>query len=73
MLSNSGPSATAAVRVTGRSWCLYTTSVVRVLEWPTASAFCTMGTPESDRSETKVWRSSRGVQSRPRPAFSVIA
>ena len=28
----------AAALVTGRSWCLYTTSVVRVLEWPTASA-----------------------------------
>src|SRR6185312_8761858 len=50
LLSNSGPNATAAVRVTGRSWCLYTTSVVRVLEWPTASAICSMGTPESDRS-----------------------
>ena len=24
----------AAALVTGRSWCLYTTSVVRMLEWP---------------------------------------
>src|ERR1019366_4110357 len=39
---NSGPSTMAAVRVTGQSWCLYTTSVVRVLEWPTASAICSM-------------------------------
>jgi len=53
----------AAALVTGRSWCLYTTSMVRMLEWPTAAAICSMGTPESDKSETKVWRSSRGVQS----------
>src|SRR5690242_20352605 len=29
---------------------------------PTASAICSMSTPESDSTETNVWRCSRGVQ-----------
>jgi hypothetical protein len=41
--------------------------------WPTRRAMFSMGTPESDSSDTKLWRISRGVHSAPlRPAFVTI-
>jgi hypothetical protein len=35
-------------------------SVVVVPLWPTSREICSIGTPASDSSETKLWRSSRG-------------
>jgi Glyoxalase-like domain len=36
-------------------------SVVVVPLWPTSREICSIGTPASDSSETKLWRSSRGA------------
>ena len=44
---------------TGRSSLRYTSSVTRVLAWPTRWAMSSIGTPELDNSETKLCRSSR--------------
>jgi hypothetical protein len=41
------------------------------VRWPTRSAIFSMGTSLSLMIETKVWRSSLGVQSFPTPAFAV--
>ena len=38
------------------------------LMWPTASAICSMSTPESDSTDTNVCLCSRGVQLSPMPA-----
>ena len=40
--------------------------------WPTRRAMFSMGTPESESSETKLCRSSRGVHSSAMPAFLQI-
>jgi len=60
--------ASAPDRSTGRSSCRYTVSVVRLELWPTRCAISSTLMPPSDISETKVWRSSRGVQHSPIPA-----
>ena len=63
-LPSSGKRASIAIapRVsTGRSSLRYTSSVTRVLAWPTKGAMSSMGIPELDSSETKLCRSSLGV------------
>jgi len=53
----------AASSMTGRSCLRHTVSVTVVVWWPTSRAMFSSGTPSSDSSETKLWRSSRGVHS----------
>ncbi len=56
---------------TGRNSLRYTFSVVRVFAWPTRCAMSSIGIPALDSRETKLCRSSRGVQSSARsPASS---
>ena len=52
----------AAEVISSAIWWRYTALVTVELTWPTASAICSMSTPESDSTETNVWRCSRGVQ-----------
>jgi hypothetical protein len=54
--------ATAPRVSTGRSSLRYTSSVSRVLVWPTRWAMSSIGIPELDSSDTKLCRSSLGVQ-----------
>jgi len=63
--SSSGKStsiATAPRVNTGRSSLRYTSSVTRVLAWPTRWAMSSSGIPELESSDTKLCRSSLGVQ-----------
>lgn len=55
--------AVAPLCITGMIWCRYTVSVTAVPLCPTNREISSRGTSLADRSETKLCRSSRGVQS----------
>ena len=59
---NSASMATAPRVRPAEALSRYTSSVTRVLAWPTRWAMSSIGIPELDSSDTKLWRSSRGVQ-----------